>query len=56
MTEILKDDYPVYAGYFYNCDGKPIISDISGTVKDLKKDLREFYKLEAKEITRHVSI
>ena len=48
---VLEDDYPVYWDYLYVCDGKVIKSDIQGTVKDLKKDLRSYYKLEAKEIT-----
>jgi hypothetical protein len=48
---VLPDDHPVYGNYFYVCDGKVIISDlIRGTVADLKRDLREYYKLEAKEI------
>lgn len=33
---VLKDDYPVYAGYIYVCDGVPIHSLIDGTVADLK--------------------
>jgi hypothetical protein len=33
---ILADDYPVYAGYAYVADGKPISSDIEGTVARLK--------------------
>ena len=47
---ILPDDYPVYAGYLYVCDSKVIMSDVFGTIADLKRDLRSFYKLEAKEI------
>lgn len=47
----LDNNYPVYCGYVYVCDGKVIKSDISGTVLDLKKDLRNYYKLEAKIIT-----
>lgn len=35
---ILDDNYPVYGGYFYVCDGKPITSDIFGTVRELKRD------------------
>lgn len=46
----LQDDYPVYMSYLYVCDGKVITSDIKGTVRDLKKDLRSYYKLEAKVI------
>jgi hypothetical protein len=34
---ILADDYPVYAGYAYVADGKPIISDIQGNVLLLKR-------------------
>jgi len=36
---ILPDDYPVYAGYAYVADGKPVISDIQGNVRRLKHDL-----------------
>ena len=35
---ILEDDYPVYCGYCYVCDGKMMRSQITGCVKDLKKD------------------
>ena len=48
---LLSDDYPVYGDYLYVCDGKVIRSDVFGTIADLKRDLRSFYKLEAKEIT-----
>lgn len=49
--KVLLDNYPVYGNYLYVCDGKVVRCDlIKGTVKDLKKDLRSFYKLEAKEI------
>lgn len=51
-TKELPDNYPVYLDYVYLCDGKPIRSDIQGTVKDLKKDLRDFYKLESKVISK----
>lgn len=34
---VLADDYPVYAGYLYVCDGEPISSDVQGTVRDLKR-------------------
>jgi hypothetical protein len=45
MTEkldepVLPDDYPVHAGYAYVIDGKPRISDISGTVARLKRDTK----------------
>ena len=43
---ILADDYPVYCGYAYVVDGKPISSDIEGTVARLKA----YYK--AKEVRR----
>jgi hypothetical protein len=49
---ILDDDYPVYGNYLYVCDGKVIRSDVFGTVADLKRDLRSYYKLDAKEIRR----
>jgi hypothetical protein len=48
---LLPDDYPVYGDYLYVCDGQVIRSDVFGTVADLKRDLRSYYKLEAKEIT-----
>ena len=49
--EVLPDDYPVYGDYLYVCDGKVIRCDLmSGTIADLKRDLRGFHKLEAKEI------
>jgi hypothetical protein len=35
---VLPDDYPVYWGYWYIVDGKPTLSDIQGTILDLKKD------------------
>lgn len=49
----LEDDYPVYWDYFYVCDGKVIRSDIQGTVRQLKNDLRKHLKLEAKVITNY---
>lgn len=48
---LLPDDYPVYGDYLYVCDGKVVRSDVFGTVITLKRDLRDFFKLEAKEIT-----
>lgn len=49
---LLPDDYPVYGDYLYVCDGKVIRCDLmSGTITDLKRDLRSHYKLEAKVIT-----
>jgi hypothetical protein len=35
----LKDNYPVFCGYWYVVDGEPKESDISGTIADLKKYL-----------------
>lgn len=35
---ILDDNYPVYWDYIYVADGKPIRSDVQGTVFDLKRD------------------
>jgi hypothetical protein len=43
---ILEDDYPVYWSYLYVADGEPVISDIQGTVRELK------HSLQAKEIRR----
>lgn len=49
--KVLPDDYPVYGDFLYVCDGKVVRCDLmSGTVADLKRDLRSYYKLEAKEI------
>ena len=36
---VLEDDYPVYYGYAYVVDSRPISSDVQGTVRDLKRDL-----------------
>ena len=49
--KLLPDDFPGYGDYLYVCDGKVVRSDVFGTVATLKRDLRGFYKLEAKEIT-----
>lgn len=43
---VLTDEYPVYAGYPYLCDGEPTVSEVSGTVFDLKRAVR------AKEVRR----
>jgi hypothetical protein len=43
---ILEDDYPVYGDYLYVADGKVIRSDIFGTVRELK------HNVKAKEIRR----
>lgn len=43
---VLDDDYPVYGDYVYVADGKPIRSDVFGTVRDLRRDTG------AKEIRR----
>lgn len=49
--KILPDEYPVHGNYLYVCDGEVVRSDIMNrTVKDLKADLRGYYKLAAKEI------
>lgn len=37
---ILPDEYPVHWDYIYIADGKLIRSDIKGTVRDLKRDLK----------------
>ena len=48
----LPDNYPVYGDYLYVCDGEVVRCDLmSGTIYDLKRDLRSHYKLEAKVIT-----
>lgn len=52
--EPLSDDYPVFWDYLYVCDGQLIRSDIKGTVADLKRDLRNHFKLEAKIITKYI--
>ena len=40
IGDLLPDDYPVYWDYLYVCDGELIRSDIQGTVKDLRNDLK----------------
>lgn len=37
---VLDDEYPVYPGYLYVADGKVVQSDISGTVRDLRRYLK----------------
>jgi hypothetical protein len=37
---ILADDYPVYVGYAYVVDGKPVSSPIEGNVARLKMALK----------------
>lgn len=39
IEDILTDDYPVYAGYYYVVDGRVVVSDVQGTVRDLRRDL-----------------
>ena len=34
---VLEDNYPVFYGYAYIADGKVILSDIEGSVKNLKE-------------------
>ena len=36
----LEDDYPVFAGYLYVVDGRIVESNVSGYVRDLKRDQR----------------
>ena len=45
----LEDDYPVFYGHTYVIDhngGLVIISQIQGTIKDLKKDIRDSTNIE----------
>lgn len=37
----LPNDYPVHWDYLYVADGRLIVSDIQGTVLDLKRDLKK---------------
>ena len=37
--EVLPQDYPVHWGYAYVADGKVIVSDVQGTVRDLRHDI-----------------
>ena len=37
---ILDNDYPVFWDYYYVCDDKVVVSNIQGTVLDLKRDLK----------------
>lgn len=48
--KILEDNYPVFWDYLYVVNDKVIKSDIQGTIKDLKMDLRDFYNMEVTEI------
>lgn len=44
---LLADDYPIYAGYCYVADGKPVVSDHHGvTVRQFK------VLIDAQEIRR----
>jgi hypothetical protein len=36
---LLSDDYPVYVTYLYGVDGSVVQSMITGTVRDLRRDL-----------------
>ena len=36
---ILEDDYPVYPGYWYVADGKPVQSHVHGSAAYLKRQL-----------------
>lgn len=38
--DVLKDNYPVFCGYWYVVDGEPKESDINGTVAVLKDYLK----------------
>lgn len=50
--EPLDDNHPVYGDYLYVADGKVIRSNVLyGTVRDLKRDLFKYYKMEVKVIT-----
>jgi hypothetical protein len=49
--QLLPDDYPVYGNYLYVVDGKVIMCDlVMGTVADLKRDLRNHYKMKAENV------
>lgn len=37
--KLLDDDYPVYGDYFYVVDGRVEVSDVFGTVRDLRRNL-----------------
>jgi hypothetical protein len=47
----LEDNYPVFMMYSYVVDGKVIKSMISGTVADLKSDLRKHEGMKAEKVT-----
>lgn len=51
-TDALPDDYPVYLDYMYVTDDVAIISNIQGTVKELKADLKR-QGIEANNIYRY---
>lgn len=47
---ILPDDYPVFCDYLYVVNNKVIRSDVQGTIRDLKRDLRSHFKIEVSDI------
>lgn len=40
QEKVVPDNYPVHWDYYYVADGKVIRSDIEGTVRELKADLK----------------
>lgn len=47
---ILEDDYPVYYGYTYVIDdngGIVVVSNVQGTIKDLRKDIQSHSPFKA---------
>lgn len=48
----LDDNHPVYGDYLYVCDGKVIRCNLlEGTVRDMKRDLFHYHKMEVKVVT-----
>ncbi len=49
---LLEDAYPVFAGYWYVVNGKPIQSNVSGTVLTLKADFERYEGVVNPEVRR----
>jgi len=47
---VLEDNYPVFMGFWYVCDGEPLISPIQGTIAELK------IHIGAKEIRNCIAV
>lgn len=55
VGRILEDDYPVYLDYFYVAEDMNglnhfVVSNIEGTVSDLKRDVENFQFINVKNL------